>query len=154
MPLGLGSGFWGAIIPSETTNLPANPSGEFGTTGWTFVESAVIGTSSAFQQFGAWSIDVAPGANGTCGVQSPAWTANNGSAYSVSAYIRGANGIPYRMAVANSSGVSFVSGGTITFTGGGTWARYTIAYTEPTGASRTLVVTKNASADASHLYID
>ena len=143
-----------AILPKETTNLFSNPSGEFGTSGWTFVESAVIGTSSAFQQFGAWSIDVAPGLNGTCGVQSPAWTASNGSAYSVQARIRGVNGVPYRMAVANSVGAGFISGGTITFTGGGTWHHYSIAFTEPTGAARTLVVTKNASGDVNHFYVD
>ncbi len=154
MPLGIGSALFAVVSPVEKTNLCTNPSGEFGTSGWTFVESAVIGTSSAFQQFGAWSFDVAPGVNGTCGVQSPAFTASNGSAYSVQARVRGVNGITYRMAVANSSGAGFVSGGTLTFTGGGTWHHFSISFTEPTGASRTLVVTKNASADVNHFYVD
>ncbi len=154
MALGLGAGLWGVVVPKATENLITNPSGEFNSTGWTFIESGAIGTTAAAQQFGAWSIFCAPGANGTCGVYSPAWTSSNGSAYTVSAYIQGVNGIPYRMAIANSTGVSFLSGGTLTFTGGGTWQRYSISYTEPTGATRTLAITKNASADLNAFRID
>lgn len=153
MPLS-GSAFWALILPVEQTNLITNPSFERGTQGWGTIQAGTIGTTSQFQQFGAWSGSVAPTSNGTAGAVSPTWTAANGSAYTVSCYVRGANGIPYRMAVADSAGVNFVAGGTTTFTGGGTWHRYNLSYTEPSGATRTIVFTKNSSADTSAFYLD
>lgn len=151
MPLS-GSAFWACLLPVEKTNLVTNPSFERGTQGWGTLQAGTIGTTSAFQQFGAWSGSVAPTSNGTAGAIGPTFTAANGSAYTFSAYVRGQNGIPYRLAIGDSSGVNFV--GSTTFTGGGTWHRYVGSYTEGAGATRRMVLTKNSDADTGAIYID
>lgn len=151
MPLS-GSAFWAVILPAEDTNIISTPSFERGTTGWGTIQAGTIGTTSAFQQFGAWSGSIAPTSNGTTGARSPTFTAGNGTAYTASAYIRGANGIPYRFGVGDSNGASMV--GSTTFTGGGTWHRYSFSWTEASGATRALAIKKDASADTSAFYID
>lgn len=152
MPLS-GSAFWGVILPvGDRTNLIQNPSFERGTANWGTIQAGTIGTTSAFQQFGAWSGSVAPTSNGTTGALSPTFTAVNGVAYTASAYIKGANGIPYRFGVGDSAGASMV--GSTTFTGGGTWQRYSFSWTEASGATRALAIKKDASADTSAFYID
>ena len=154
MPLGQGLGFWAVTLPVEKTNLALNASFEYGTIGAVAIQSATLGSSSQFQQYGAWSCSITPDANGTSGGAFGTWTAGNGSAYTVSMYARLANGVGYRLAVADSSGVNFVSGGTTTFTGGGTWARYSLSYTEPSGAVRRAVLTKSGAADTTAIYVD
>lgn len=151
MPLS-GSAFWACLLPFEQTTILSNPSFERGTTGWGTIQAGTIGTSSAFQQFGAWSGSVAPTSNGTAGARSPTFTAGNGTFYTASAYIRGANGIPYRFGVGDSNGANIV--GSTTFTGGGTWHRYSFSWTESAGATRALAFKKDASADTSAFYID
>ncbi len=151
MPLS-GSCFWAVILPTEDVNIIPTPSFERGTTGWGTIQAGTIGTTSAFQQFGAWSGSVAPTSNGTTGARSPTFSAGNGTAYTASAYIRGANGIPYRFGVGDSNGASMV--GSTTFTGGGTWHRYSFSWTEASGATRALAIKKDASADTSAFYID
>lgn len=154
MPLG-STAFWGCVLPVAKANiLSQSPSFERGTSGWGTIQAGTIGTTSQFQQFGAWSGSVAPTSNGTAGARSPTFSAGNGTDYTASIYVRGANGIPYRLAVADSAGVNFVNGGTTTFTGGGTWQRYSVSWTEASGATRTLVITKNSSADTSAFYLD
>lgn len=153
MPLS-GSAFWAVLLPIDKHNLITNPSFEYGTSGWGTLSAGTLGTIAGTAQFGAWGGSYAPTALATAGFVSPPWTAANGSAYTISAYIRAQNGIPYRIAVADSAGVNFVSGGTLGFTGGGTWHRYSFSYTEPTGATRTLVTTKASDANTGVVYHD
>jgi hypothetical protein len=154
MPLGVGSGFWAIALPVEKTNATLNPSYEYGTLGVTAIQSSTLGSSAQYQQFGAWSLAVTPNSNGTSGAALGTWTATNGAAYTASVYVRGVSAIPYRMAVADSNGVNFVSGGTTTFTGGGTWQRYSVSFTEAAGAVRRVVVTKSSGADTTPFYVD
>lgn len=151
MPLS-GSAFWGVVQPYERVNLITNPSFERGTAGWGTLQAGTIGTASDVAAFGAWSGSYAPTSNGTCGVRSPSFVLGNGSTYAISAYIRGIAGIPYRIAVADSSGLNFQ--GSTTFTGGGTTHRYSFNFAEPSGATRTLVIQKNADSSTGVLYID
>ena len=152
MPIGIGSGLWGVIIPSETTNLVTNPSGEFGTTGWSVHIGGGIGTTSQYQQYGAWSGTCEPSSNGTAGVQIDNFTLSDGSVYGVSCSVRGASGIPYNIMLTNNGGVTFL--GSVSFTGGGTWARYGFNYTEGGGGVRRLYIRKASSADVSPFYFD
>lgn len=151
MPLS-GSCFWAIILPVERSNLLANPSFERGTAGWGTLQAGTIGTTSQFQQFGAWSGSIAPTSNGTAGAIAPTFTAGAGTDYTFSAYVRGQNGIPYRLAIGDSNGQNFV--GSMTFTGGGTWHRYVGSWTEGVGATRRAVLTKAGDADTSAIYID
>lgn len=145
-------GFWDIILPVAKQNLSTNPSLERGTAGWGTHFAGTIGTISSVQAFGAWSGSVAPTSNGTAGCVAPTFTAGNGTAYSISAYVRGANGIPYMLAVGDSNGANLQ--GSVLFTGGGTWQRYDFKYTESAGAVRRPVIRKNASADTSAFYVD
>lgn len=151
MPLS-GSTFFAVLLPVEKTNLLTNPSFEKGSAGWGTVQAGTIGTTAAFQAFGAWAGSVAPTSNGTTGALSPTFTAGNGTDYTASIYCRGANGIPYRFGVGDSNGASMV--GSTTFTGGGTWHRYSFSWTEASGATRALAIKKDASADTSAFYLD
>lgn len=152
MPLGLGSGFWAITLPVEKTNLLLNPSFEYGTTGVAAIQSATLGSSSGFQQFGAWSLSVTPNSNGTSGAALGTWTAGNGTAYTVSAYVRGVNGVPYMIGVGDSSGLNLL--GSTAFTGGGTWQRYSYSFAEASGAVRRMVVRKTSGADTTAFYVD
>ena len=152
MPLGIGSGFFAIAMPVEKTNLLLNPSFEFGTTGVAAIQSSTIGSSSGFQQFGAWSCSVTPNSNGTSGGAFGTWTAGNGTAYTVSAYVRGANGVPYMIGVGDSAGLNLL--GSTAFTGGGTWQRHSFSYTEASGAVRRVVIRKTSGADTTLFYVD
>lgn len=152
MPLS-GSAFWAVIVPfGDQTTLIANPSFERGTAGWGTIQAGTIGTASAFQQFGAWAGSIAPTSNGTTGAMSPTFTAGNGTSYTFSAYVRGQSGIPYKLGVGDNNGANIV--GSVNFTGGGTWHRYVGSWTEASGATRRLVIKKNADADTGVIYID
>lgn len=153
MPLAVtGASQWGVVVPVEKTNLLSNPSFEKGTAGWGTLQAGTIGTTSQFQQFGAWSGSIAPTSNGTTGAISPTFSAGNGTDYYFSAYVRGANGIPYKLGVGDSNGVNLV--GSTNFTGGGTWQRVVGSWTESVGATRRLVLQKAGNADTSAVYID
>lgn len=151
MPLS-GSAFWACVLPSEKTNELLCPSYELGTTGAFAIQSATLGSTSGFQQFGAWSLSVTPNANGTSGAVAGTWTASNGSAYTVSAYVRGVNGIPYMIGVGDSAGLNLL--GSTAFTGGGTWHRYNYAFTEASGAVRSVVIRKTSGGDTNAYYVD
>lgn len=151
MPLS-GSAFWGLILPFEQTNILTNPSLERGTQGWGTIQAGTIGTTSQYQQFGAWAGSVAPTSNGTAGAMSPTFTAGLGTLYTYSAYIKGQSGIPYRFGVGDSNGANLVD--SLTLTGAGTWHRYSGTWTEASGATRRLVLKKDASADTGAVYID
>ncbi len=152
MPLGIGTALWAVILPTDTTNMAQNPSFEFGTSDWGTVTAGTIGTTSAFQQFGAWSGSFAPTSSTDCGARLLLGTQLFAGAWTISAYVKGQNAIPYRLAIAARGGASL---GSATFTGGGTWARWAFQYTEVGGAAaRDIWVTKANSADTGAIYID
>lgn len=152
MPLGSTS-HWAVVVPvGDRTNLISNSSFERGTAGWGTITGGTIGTTTDAQAFGAWSGSFAPTSNGTSGVVSPPFTLGNGSTYAVSAYIKGIVGIPYRIAVGDSAGVNFI--GSTLFTGGGTMHRYSFNVAEPSGATRTFVLTKAGDSATGVVYID
>lgn len=162
MPLGtLGNGlgpYWAYIAPVEQTNLATNPSFEYGTAGWAAygpAGSAVVGSTSQFQQFGAWAGSIqTESTSGTAGVMGPTFTAANGSAYTVSVYLRGRNAVPYMIGVGDSVGDNLV--GSTAFTNVGTWQRYSYAFTEAVGATRRVVIRKTAdpTGAANTFYVD
>jgi hypothetical protein len=145
--------FWHVILPVEQVNLIQNPSGERGTTGWGTIHAGTVGTTSTYQQFGAWSGSVAPTSSGTAGAHFGTWQAGDGTAYSVSASVRGAAGVSYMLAVAATNN-ALVSNGSVLFTGGGTWHRYSLSYIESGGATRRVLVRKNGDASTDAFYVD
>src|SRR5262245_58546434 len=128
MPLS-GSAFWAAVLPVEKINLHTNPSAELGTSNVS-VASAVVGSTSLNQQFGAWSYFMTPGAPTTAGAAFGSWASVNGVDYTVSMYFKGVNGIAYRLGVVDAATLTTLKSGTTDITGGGTWHRYSTKYTE------------------------
>jgi hypothetical protein len=59
MPIGIGTALHAGAAGCQDEPLQ-NPSGEFGTVFWANSTGGAIGTSSAQQQFGAWSFIVTP----------------------------------------------------------------------------------------------
>jgi hypothetical protein len=165
MPLGtLGNGlgpYWAVVMPVGKTNLITNPSFELGSTGWSAygpAGSAVVGTTADLQTFGAWSGSIATqSTSGTAGAVSPSFVCSNGSAYTVSLYMRGKAAVGYLIGVGDSSGNTLVGSTTFTQPGGqGTWQRYSFSFTEPAGATRAVVVRKTSDPTGSPnaFYID
>jgi hypothetical protein len=152
MALGIGSGLWGLVVPVQKTNYIQNPSGEYGTAGWGTVQAGTVGTTAQVQQYGAWAGSVAPTSNGTSGAYFGTFAASNGSAYTISAYVRGANGVPYQLCVTDTSNAN--RQGSALFTGGGTWQRVNYSYTEASGGTRRVIVQKASGADTSAFYVD
>lgn len=152
MPLGAGTAAWAIALPVQKDNLSQNPSFEYGTLGVAAIQGAGLGSTSLFEQFGAWSAFVTPTSNGTSGAAFSTFTAANGSAYTLSAYVKGSVGGQYMIAVGDSSGLNLL--GSTLFTGGGTWQRYAVPYTEASGAVRRLVVRKASGASVGTFYVD
>ncbi len=151
MPIGSASMF-GVVLPVAKVNLLQTTSFERGTTGAVAIGGATLGSSSGFQQFGAWSLQLTPGANGTGGAAPGTWTAGLGTAYTVSAYARISNNNTWMIGVGDSAGVNLV--GSTAITGGGTWQRYSYSFTEAAGAVRSVVIRKNGDASVALAYVD
>ncbi len=155
MPIGLGSGLFAVCLPVEKTNLVQNPSFEQGTTYWGTSTSGVIGTSSAFQQFGAWSCICTPSAATTDGIRGGSVPLIDG-AYAVSAYIRGAAGVVYNLEIAPAPTGNAL--GSSTITGNGAWQYTTLQYTEAGGGggtiTRAVVVRKRNDVSVAPFYVD
>lgn len=154
MPLS-GSAFWACLIPVQKTNLLSNPSGERGTFGWgTALVSGggTVGTTSQFQQFGAWAGSCAPsGAANQGGARLGTWTSGNGTDYTASVYIRGGVGSAYFLRIASNDESGVLASTAVTT--GGTWHRYSVAYTENSNTNRVMTIARNgAGADA--FYFD
>lgn len=152
MPLS-GSAFWACILPSEKTNVFENPSGERGTAN-VVGASAAIGSTSQYQQFGAWSYFMTPGAPTTAGAGFGSWLSGSGTSYTASMYFRGVNGIPYRMGIIDAATLTTLKSGTLDITGGGTWHRYSVSYTENSTQNQRIYVAKRSSADTGTVYLD
>ena len=155
MPLGVGSGLWAAVIPVEKTNLCVYPSYEFGTASVVAIEGAGLGSSSAQQQFGAWSLFVTPTSNGTSGAQVGTWAATNLLDYSLSAHAKLVNGVSYIFGASDPNGGNYDALGTVNVTGGGTWHWYTMSYTELVGGgARGIVLAKRTGANTGTYWVD
>lgn len=152
MPLGVGTSAWAVALPIAKVNSALNPSYEYGTLGVFAIQGAGLGSTFAKQQFGAVSAFMTPTSNGTSGAGFATWTAANGSAYTLSAYVNGSVGGAYMIAVGDSAGLNLL--GSTTFTGGGTWQRYSVAYTEAAGAVRSVVIRKASGASVGTVYVD
>lgn len=153
MPIGLGSGLWAVVLPSEKQNLCLNPSFEYGTSNWGTSTSGTIGTSSSFQQFGAWACSLQPTTGNTDGIRGGVGSMGPGD-YGVSCYLRGANGVTYNLEIA-----PFPTGnalGSTTVVGNGAWQYVAFQYAEPSPGSiaRAVVVRKRNSADVTPFYVD
>jgi hypothetical protein len=152
MPLGVGQGLWAAVLPVEKTNLCTNSSYEFGTASVAAIQSAGLGSSSAQQQFGAWSLFVTPTSNGTSGAVVGTWAATNLTDYAVSAYAKLVNGVSYIFGASDPSGGNIDVLGTINITGGGTWHWYNMRYTETVGGGARGVILRKASGNNTGTY--
>lgn len=155
MPLS-GSAFWACVLPVGKTNLYPNPSGERGTFGWTDVSVDSIGTWSDYQQFGAWAFDVTTdNAENQSVAGGGTWASGNGTAYTMSAYVRVTSGKRARLAVgtANNAITGASIAGSVIIDGGGTWHRYNVPYTETADQNRRLLVW-GSDYDQDHIYLD
>lgn len=141
---------WEVIIAEATTNLWTNPSLEVGTTGWTAAGGS-IARSSSDPVFGFYDLTVTPSAGTYDGVYFGTLALTSGTTYTFSAYVKGANGIPYFIA-ANPSGSGY--DGTETFTGDGEWHRIELTFTASASANYYFHVRKYNSADTSAFYVD
>lgn len=147
-----GTSFFSVVIPVAKTNFITNPSWEYGSAATDIHVGGVIGTTSQYQQYGAWSGSIVPSSNGTAGVMLGSMTLNDGTTYAGGCSVLAADGIPYNLMITNLAGVSVL--GSVAFTGDGQWHRYGFSYTEGGGGVRRLYVRKNNSADVSAFYVD
>lgn len=155
MALGIGSGLWAICQPLDAANIALNPSFEFGNLGVVAIQSATLGTTSQFQRFGAQSLKVTPGANGTSGAMIGTYTVASGTTYSVSVWAFVEQGVPMRFGVGDQNGVNLQASSTVTFTGGGTWQWYaTNGLTEVGGATRGVVLQKSSGNSQLSYYVD
>lgn len=155
MPIGLGSGLWGVVLPVDAANIHQNPSWEFGTTGAAAIQGATLGSTSQFQRFGAWSLKVTPSSNGTSGALVGTYTTGAGTTYSVSVWAFVEQGVAMRLGVGDQNGVNLQSNGTATFTGGGTWQWYSApALTENSTTTRGIVLQKSSGVSQLSYYVD
>jgi hypothetical protein len=153
MPIAIGQGLWGVVLPVEKQNLCLNPSFEIGTQNWGTSTSGTIGTTSQYQQFGAWSCSLQPTTATTDGIRGGVGSMGPGD-YGVSAYIRGANGVTYNLEIA-----PFPTGnalGSTTVLANGQWQYMSFQYTEasPGSIARAVVIRKRSSADVTPFYVD
>ncbi len=149
MPLGLGSGLWGVILPKETTNLATNPSLEYGSAGWSALAGgASIGTTSYKQAFGAWSLQV------NHLITSEGAFLNMGTpavgSYTLSAFVNGTVGHRYRL-MAESAGGAALGAGSITAAGG--WQSIVTRFGLAAGTGLNIVARHIDSADGT-FYLD
>lgn len=153
MPLGLGTALWAAVLPIGETNISLNPSFENGTVGAFAIQGAALGSSSQYQRYGAWSLSVTPSSNGTSGAVAGTFTTGNGTLYNVSVWARVESGVPFRVAIGDSSGLNLTSG-SVTATGGGTWHWYNCAIIEAAQGTRSVVVQKTSGNSVQPFYVD
>lgn len=146
------STFVGVIIPLARTNLITNPSFELGaTTGWAARGGATfLVVSSAEQYHGVYSLSVTPGGGTSDGVRY-AINLTSGTIYAASVKIKGQAGVPYQLAVTDTSDVIIA---TSTFIGTGRWQWRSLIYRETSTTTRRIAVAKNGSTSTTIFYVD
>lgn len=155
MPIGIGSGLWGVVLPAEKTNFIQNPSGEYGTIGAAGLDGGAVGTSSQYQVFGAWAFQITPAAGGTSGGLMGTWAVSTGSAYSVSAYVRGPLLGTVMIAAADTAGANIV-GSVVGLTLTDRWQQFSFKYTANANTTHRMVIRKtgNDTIGATPIYAD
>lgn len=141
---------WAIVIPSaQEVNLLPNPSFEKDTTVWTAV-GATLTRDVTVQRRGLAALKLAP----TSGVNDGAYTTVTTTAapYGFGIDVLGAAGVPYLIRWADTSGN--LLGTAVTFTGTGKWQRLWVGYTDPTGTTRRLYVSKNNHASTANFWVD
>ena len=151
-------GLWSVIVPEATTNMVTNPSfeGSAGVTGWIASGGTITAQSSpGFVQRPAVSTyvcQVNPGTAVNNGMYGGTVSLTSGTAYTFTAYLYGAVGMPYTGYFATTAGASKGTPGTIT--GTGDWQRLTATFTADSSTNFRLYVTKNNSNNAALFYVD
>lgn len=146
-------GLWSVIMPAAGTNLVTNPSLETATTDWTASGyGASIAQLSTYQKYGLYSLAVTPGAGTDNGVYYGTVSLTSGTTYTASCWVKGANGIPYKIWFANTSGT--LKGTATTFTGTGAWQRVEVSWACDATTTYRVYITKNNSADTTLIYCD
>ncbi len=148
-------GFWSIIVPAAGTNLVTNPSVETGTTGYTASGSgASIArvTTSLLQKWGLYGLQVTPGSGTDNGVYFGTVSLTSGTTYTASVYIKGTNGIPFKIWFANTSGT--LQGTATTWTANGEWERKEVSWACTSTTTYRIYVTKNNSASTATYVID
>jgi hypothetical protein len=155
MPIALGQGLFGVILPIAETNIALNASFEQGNAGVVAIQGATLGTTSQFQRYGAWSLKVTPSSNGTSGAILGTYQVSAGTTYSVSVWAFVESGVPMRLGVGDSNGLNLQTNGTTTFTGGGTWQWYPCpGLSEGGAATRSVVLQKSSGNSQLSYYVD
>lgn len=138
------------IVPEATVNLILNPSCERATTGYTASNGSAIARSAAQQARGVYSLAVTPSSNVNSGTYYTPAAVTAAQVYAYSVDVWGAPGVPYRIAITDSSANILAR---LEFRGEGRWRRYSVAVTPGVTAIR-LYVEKNNSASTAVFYID
>lgn len=149
-------GYWSILKPLAGQNLIPNSSFEVDESlynllsSWTGSAATIFYPSNPYTYKGAWSCEIDPTANTFAGMYytTPVLLAGD---YTFSAYVWGANTVPYRVRFANTSGTTV--GTATTFTGNGGWQRVSVTATL-TNAAHRLYIEKNNSASTALFYVD
>lgn len=142
---------WQILLPEACTNLITNPSIEVDTTGYTAVGGSVARSSTRYRR-GSYSLAVTPTSGTADGAYFGTVALTAGTTYTFSVDVYGANGIPYRIYFADTSGN--IKGTPVTFTGTGAWARQSVTWACDSSTNYRVYVVKNNSADTTVFYAD
>src|SRR5262245_61505642 len=141
------------IIPVARTNLATNPSIETDTNGWNAaVGGETLARSAAQQYHGAYSLAVTPNSNTNAGTYFGNTSLTAGQLYAVSVKVLANSGLPYRIQVRDSTGVTTLASYTFTTTGRFQWVW--LYYLESSSANRRFYIQKNGSSSTAVFYVD
>ncbi len=144
------SGLWQFVVPADCTNLFTNPSGETATTGFTANGGSIARTVGAGRK-GAYGIVHTPSNSTSSGIYREL-SLTQWDGLHLSAYVKMTNGVPGQFYVADASGTPV--GTPTTFTGDGTWHRYSVAYTAVATATHRMYLAKNGSSSTANIQSD
>src|SRR5262245_51029764 len=141
------------IVPIARINLVTNPSLETNTTGWTAaVGGESLARSTAQQYHGAYSLAVTPNSNTNAGTYFTPVSLTSGTLYAVSVKVLANSGLPFRLQVRDSTGVTTLA--QYTFTATGRWQWVWLYYAETATTTRRIYIQKNGSASTAVFYVD
>jgi hypothetical protein len=143
-------GLWKVVAPSSDINLIEDPSHERAVTGWNGISSASKSRITTDATKGHYCLEITPTSNTTDG-EYYAISVSTGVYYTFSIDVKGESGIPYLIAIMNTSNTNLA---TTTFTGDGQWHRYTVSYNNAAQATLRVAVRKNSSSSTAKFYID
>lgn len=144
--------FYHIILPVARSNLVANPSVELDATGWSGTVSANVNRQAGTAQYGAWAAGGTPAAGANSGIRYGTVATGNGTAYTLSFSLYGAVGSQYSVGF-TSTAAAGAAVGTTAITTGGSWHRYSLAYTESADSQRFVAFIKR-SAGVAPFFVD